>query len=84
MEELLAKIFSITSFVAAALTILAIVVAVVVILINGLKKAKSKDSPGGTEITEEEAKELLLKLFPLAIKIICGLTTERKETTDEK
>lgn len=74
MEDLITKVFAITSFTAACLTILAIIVAVIVILVNGLKKAKAPDSPGGTEITKEEAEELLLRLLPMAVKLLITLT----------
>lgn len=83
-EELLSKIFAITGFVAAALTIIAIITAVIVILVSGLKKARQKDSPGGEIITEEEIRELLLKLFPLAVKIIAGVFPAGKETTSNE
>lgn len=72
-QELIEKVFAITSFVAAVLTILAIVVAVIVILVTGLRKAKRPDSDGGTSITPEEAKELLFKLLPHAVKLVNGI-----------
>lgn len=57
------------SLAAAGLTVLAILVAAIIVLAKGIKAAKQKKSAGGEKITAEEWKEIALKLLPFGVKI---------------
>lgn len=64
--EIISKWLSLT---AAGLTVLAILVAAIIVLAKGIKAAKQKKSAGGEKITAEEWKEIALKLLPFGVKI---------------
>lgn len=75
------KIATILSISAAALTVLAILVAAVVCTVRLIKKAKSKNSPGGEKITVEEAIDIVMAILPFGVKILHAIS-KNKESAD--
>lgn len=75
------KIATILSISAAALTVLAILVAAVVCTVRLIKKAKSKNSPGGEKITVGEAIDIVMALLPFGVKILNAISKD-KESAD--